>query len=231
MSRTNRAVPLVILALICGGAPLSRAADHSGPLLAQAKGDNPFEEELPGGNVPTRTPPKTGDAMPDDVKHGAAMPDDLKAPILSPSPKAATPPGPSTAPPRAPNPPAPNPPPPGENDVKTLPPLYQVAPHAVGCGELVGPGILADDRPAPLSSIGWLHPNGATPFIGVDYIFTKPHFSDAQAFIRQTTVVDRTAGTATQTDTIVPYHFDGESSLRAFMGYQIDPCGTEFRFT
>src|SRR5580658_336725 len=84
------------------------------------------------------------------------------------------------------------------------------------------PAPAAPVTPAPVSeSSGW---DGHWIF-GADYLFTRPHFSEATAFVRGTETASSFNATAQALD------FQYTSSFRVFAGYQFDGTDTQLRFT
>jgi hypothetical protein len=61
--------------------------------------------------------------------------------------------------------------------------------------------------------------------IGADYLFTRPHFSEATAFVRGTQTATTFNATAQ------PLDFQYSSSFRVFAGYQFEGTDTQLRFT
>lgn len=61
---------------------------------------------------------------------------------------------------------------------------------------------------------------------GADYLFVRPDFSVAQAFVK---IVGSGTETVNETDTMIQQKFDYRSSVRAFLGYRFD-CGDEISF-
>ena len=76
--------------------------------------------------------------------------------------------------------------------------------------------------PAPATgSSGW----EGHWILGADYLFTRPHFSEATAFVRGTQTASSFNATAQALD------FQYSSSFRAFAGYQFEGTDTQLRFT
>ena len=76
--------------------------------------------------------------------------------------------------------------------------------------------------PAPVAeSSGW----EGHWFFGADYLLTRPHFSEATAFVRGTQTASSFNATAQDLD------FQYSSSFRIFAGYQFEGTDTQLRFT
>ncbi|HEY2883320.1 MAG TPA: Lpg1974 family pore-forming outer membrane protein [Pirellulales bacterium] len=67
-------------------------------------------------------------------------------------------------------------------------------------------------------------------FAAAEYLYVRPTFSEQQAFLKRTTVVDPNTEDTTVTDTVVHQNYDYTSSVRTYLGYRF-ACGDELRFT
>jgi hypothetical protein len=109
----------------------------------------------------------------------------------------------------------------------SLPEATPVTPAAQDITPVAQDNWVAPAAPAPLTqspvaeSTGW---DGHWIF-GADYLFTRPHFSEATAFVRGTQTASSFNATAQDLD------FQYNSSFRAFAGYQFEGTDTQLRFT
>ena len=65
---------------------------------------------------------------------------------------------------------------------------------------------------------------------GAEYLLIRPHFSEARAFSCRELAVPN-SNPSVQTETTVDFDYAYQSSLRTYIGYRLDDCGSEFRAT
>lgn len=72
---------------------------------------------------------------------------------------------------------------------------------------------------------GW----GKSFFIGGEYLLLRPHFSDSTAFIRND--ASQNGSNFAFHEQSIDFDYDYESQFRGYMGFRLDQCQSEIRFT
>jgi len=91
--------------------------------------------------------------------------------------------------------------------------------------EFGGPSDYVSDYGPGHTIGGW----GKSFFIGSEYLFLRPHFSDSTAFIRNEATEN--GNDFTFHEQSVDFDYDYRSQFRGYLGFRLDQCQSELRFT